>query len=173
MSEGYAVLCDTFPAEPTASHRYFTAKEFPSMNQHVPRQPHQPHQSYPNQNPYRQQQRHQPSGNGNQFRRNELLRRQHDLADEMDNLTAWEQALCAQFQVLSAMELRLHGQKGIAAFSIVLSGGRSMAEQSYHYQRMRLQQERFHLQQQWTACQTQKAAAMNKIQRVQFELSLC
>jgi uncharacterized protein YfaT (DUF1175 family) len=143
------------------------------MNQHVPRQPHQPHQPHQS---YRQQQRHQLSGNdgnGNQFRRNELLRRQHDLADEMDNLTAWEQALCAQFQVLSAMELRLHGQKGIVAFSIVLSGGRSMAEQSYHYQRMRLQQERFHLQQQWTACQTQKAAAMNKIQRVQFELSLC
>jgi hypothetical protein len=146
------------------------------MNQH---QSHQPHQSYPNQHPNRQQQHYQyrqpsgNSGNGNQFRRNELLRRQHDLADEMDNLTAWEQALCAQFQVLSEMELRLHRQKGIAALSIVLSGGRSMAEQSYHYQRMRLQQERFHLQQQWTACQTQKAAVLNQFQRVDFELTLC
>jgi uncharacterized protein YfaT (DUF1175 family) len=145
------------------------------MNQH---QSHQPHQSYPNQNPYRQQQQHyrQSSdnrGNGNQFRRNELLRRQHDLADEMDNLTAWEQALCAQFQVLSAMELRLHRQKGITALSIVLSSGRSMAEQAYHYQQMRLQQERFHLQQQWTSCQSQKAAVLNQLQRVDFELMLC
>jgi hypothetical protein len=143
------------------------------MNQ---RQSHQPHQSYPNQNPNRQQQHYQSSGtrgNGNQFRRNELLRRQHDLADEMDNLAAWEQALSAQFQVLSEMELRLHRQKGIVTLSIVLSGSRSALEQNYHYQRMRLQQERFHLQQQWTACQSQKAAVMNKIQRVQFELMLC
>jgi hypothetical protein len=141
----------------------------------------QSHQSHPNQNPqspnqrpYRSNNAHGngPSGNGNQFRRNELLRRQHDLADEMDNLTAWEQALCAHFQLLSAMEQRVNGQKGVAALSILL-GGRSAIEQQFHYQRARIAQERFHLQQQWTSCQSQKAAVLAKLQRVQFELTLC
>jgi hypothetical protein len=144
----------------------------------------QSYHSHPNQNPPSHNQRpyrsnahtngsgNGPSGNGNQFRRNDLLRRQHDLADEMDNLTAWEQALCAQFQLLSDMEQRVNGQKGVAALSILLAG-RSAFEQQFHYQRARIAQERFHLQQQWTSCQSQKAAVVHKLQRVQFELSLC
>jgi hypothetical protein len=144
------------------------------MNQ--PHQPH-PHQNppYPNQRPYHsstQTNGNGPQGNGNQFRRNELLRRQHDLADELDNLTAWELALCAHFQLLSDMEMRVNGQKGVAALSILL-GGRSAIEQQFHYQRARIAQERFHLQQQWTSCQSQKAAVLAKLQRVQFELTLC
>jgi hypothetical protein len=136
-------------------------------------QPNNPHNlHHPNHFQHQPYHRPQQQGSGNEFRRNDLLRRQHDLADEMDGLLAWEQALCAQFQQLADLENRLNGQKGVTALSIVFSGGRSVVEQNYYYERSRIAQERLHLQQQWASCQTHKAAVLRKLQRVEFELSL-
>jgi hypothetical protein len=169
MSEGICAVRYLSPQarEPQVFHR----KDTFMASQH-----HQP--NFPNHNPNHQQQRqpsnrrYGPQGNSKEFRRNDLLRRQHDLADEMDTLAAWEQALCAQFQHLADLESRLNGQKGITALSIVFSGGRSVVEQTYYYERSRIAQERLHLQQQWASCQAQKAAVLRKLQRVEFELSL-
>jgi hypothetical protein len=141
---------DWYPSR-TSLYKYYLHKSIKEVTVRAS-QHHQP--NFPNHNPNHQQQRQPytrsngPQGNSKEFRCNDLLRRQHDLADEMDGLLAWEQALCAQFQQLADLESRLHGQKGVAALSILLSGGRSVVEQNYFYERSRLAQERLHLQQQ-------------------------
>jgi len=106
-------------------------------------------------------------------RREYLLRRQEELADELDELLAWEQALVANGQTLQQAEQRLAGQKGITTLSVLLAGGRSSLVQNYHYEQRRLLQEHSQLQQEWNRCQAQKAAVQRKIERVIFELSLC
>ena len=106
-------------------------------------------------------------------RREYLLRRQEELADELDELLAWEQALVANGQMLQQAAQHLAGQKGITALSVLLTGGHSALSQNYHYEQRRLLQERSNLQQEWNRCQTQKAAVQRKIERVIFELSLC
>lgn len=106
-------------------------------------------------------------------RREYLLKRQEELADELDELLAWEQALVANGQMLQQAEQRLASQKGITTLSVLLAGGRSALSQNHHYEQRRLLQERSNLQQEWNRCQAQKAAVQRKIERVIFELSLC
>lgn len=106
-------------------------------------------------------------------RREYLLRRQEELADELDELLAWEQALVANGQMLQQAAQQLAGQKGVTALSVLLAGGHSALSQNYHYEQRRLLQERSNLQQEWNRCQVQKAAVQRKIERVIFELSLC
>lgn len=132
------------------------------MTQHHHRQQSQAHRFSADQ--------HNRSATG---RREYLLRRQEELADELDELLAWEQALVANGQMLQQAAQQLAGQKGITALSVLLTGGRSALSQNYHYEQRRLLQERSTLQQEWNRCQTQKAAAQRKIERVIFELSLC
>lgn len=132
------------------------------MTQHSHRQQSQAHR-------FSADQRNQSAAS----RREYLLRRQEELADELDELLAWEQALVANGQMLQQAEQRLAGQKGITTLSVLLAGGRSSLVQNYHYEQRRLLQEHSRLQQEWHRCQAQKAAVQRKIERVIFELSLC